>query len=216
VVSGHAHPNERVNSITSIDSTIHRPWPGTGPRVISPFDWKTPSSVAHAANHATGYFAQSQYDGTAMELDADSDAMLTTGIPGAPTTDANNASASSWQHQHRNASLDGMSGPTSPGSPRTSSPNLSPTSSPRLLPTRSKKGTDSPGKKSSPAKSPSPAKAKFEHIASKVGISASSEKKDHGDASPTSKKRWKDLWHSSSKKAVSKDEGHSGPSSPAH
>jgi hypothetical protein len=214
VVSGHAHPNERVNSITSIDSTIHRPWPGTGPRVISPFDWKTPSSVAHAANLATGYFAQSQYDGTAMELDADSNAMLTTGISGAPTTDTNNATASSWQHERRNASLDGMSGPASPGSQRTSSPNLSPTTSPRLLPTRSKKGTDSPGRKSLPTKSPSPAKAKFEHIASKVGISVSSERKAHGDASPTTKKRWKDIWHGSSKKTGSKDEGHSGPASP--
>jgi hypothetical protein len=212
VVSGHAHPNERVNSITSIDSTIHCPWPGTGPRVISPFDWKTPSSVAHAANLATGYFAQSQYDGTAMDLDADSDAMLTTGISGAPTTDANTTSASGWQRQHRNVSLDGMSGPTSPGS---TSPNLSPTTSPRLLPTRSKKGTDSPGKKASPTKSPSPAKVKFEHIASKVGISVSSEKKDNHDASPTSKKRWKDIWHGSSKKSGSKDEGHSGPTSPA-
>ena len=215
VVSGHAHPNERVNSITSIDSTIHRPWPGSGPRVISPFDWKTPSSVAHAANLATGYFAQSQYDGTAMDLDADGDAMLTTGISGAPTTDANNASAGGWQRQHRHASLDGMSDPTSPGSPVTTSPNLSPTTSPRLLPTRSKKGSDSPGKRSSPTKSPSPAKAKFEHIASKVGISVSSEKKDSHDASPTTKKRWKDIWHGSSKKAGSKDEGHSGPTSPA-
>jgi hypothetical protein len=215
LVSGHAHPNERVNSITSIDSTIHRPWPGTGPRVISPFDWKTPSSVAHAANLATGYFAQSQYDGTAMDLDADSEAMLTTGISGAPTTDADTTSAIGWQRQHRNASLDGMSGATSPGSPGTTSPNLSPTTSPRLLPTRSKMGTDSPGKKASPTKSPSPAKAKFEHIASKVGISVSSEKKDNHDASPTSKKRWKDLWHGSSKKTGSKDESHSGPTSPA-
>jgi len=212
VVSGPAHPNERVNSITSIDSTIHRPWPGTGPRVISPFDWKTLSSVAHAANLATGYFAQSQYDGTAMDFDADGDAMLTTAISGAPTTDSNNAPTSGWQRQHRNASLDGMSGPTSPG---TTSPNLSPTTSPRLLPTRSKKGADSPGKKHSPTKSPSPAKAKFEHIASKVGISVSSEKKDNHDASPTTKKRWKDIWHGSSKKTGSKDEGSSGPTSPA-
>ena len=215
IVSGPAHPNERVNSITSIDSTIHRPWPGTGPRVISPFDWKTPSSVAHAANLATGYFAQSQYDGTAMDLDADSDAMLTPGISGAPITEANNASSSGWQHKHRNASLDGISGPTSPGSPVATSPNLSPNTSPRLLPTRSKKGTDSPGKKASPTKSPSPAKAKFEHIASKVGISVSSEKKDNHDASPTTKKRWKDIWHGSSKKTGSKDEGSSGPTSPA-
>lgn len=217
VVSGPAHLNERVNSITSIDSTIHRPWPGTGPRVISPFDWKTTSSVAHAANLATGYFAQSQYDGTAMDLDADGDAMLTNaaGISGAPITNANSTSATAWQHQHRNASLDGMSAPTSPGSPPTTSPNLSPNTSPRLLPTRSKKGTDSPGKKTSPTKSPSPAKAKFEHIASKVGISVSSEKKDHSDASPTTKKRWKDIWHGSSKKGGSKDEGACGPTSPA-
>jgi hypothetical protein len=183
--------------------------------VISPFDWKTPSSVAHAANLATGYFAQSQYDGTAMDLDAHSDAMLTTGISGAPTTDANNASASGWQHQHRNASLDGISGPTSPGTPAIASPNLSPTTSPRLLPTRNKKGADNPSKKHSPTKSPSPAKAKFEHIASKVGISVSSEKKDHNDASPTTKKRWKDIWHGSSKKTGSKDEDNSGPASPA-
>jgi hypothetical protein len=84
-----------------------------------------------------------------------------------------------------------------------------------LLPTRSKKGADSPGKKHSPTKSPSPAKAKFEHIASKVGISVSSEKKDNHDASPTTKKRWKDIWHGSSKKTGSKDERNSGPTSPA-
>jgi hypothetical protein len=215
VVSGPAHPTERVNSITSIDSTIHRPWPGSGPRVISPFGWKTPSSVAYAANLATGYFAQSQYDGTAMELDTDSDAMLTNaaGISGAPNTSTNHAS-SSWQHPGRNPSLDGMSSPTNPGSPPMS-PNLSPNTSPRLLPTRSKKGNDSPSKKSSPTKSPSPAKAKFEHIASKVGISVSSERKDHHDASPTTKRRWKDIWHGSSKKGGSNDEGAPGSTSPA-
>lgn len=218
VASGPVRPTERVNSITSIDSTIHRPWPGTGPRVISPFDWKTPSSVAHAANLAIGYFAQSQYDGTAMELDTDGDAMLTNaaGISGAPTTNTHHVSASDWHHRGHNASLDGMSSPTNPGSPPTTSPNLSPNTSPRLLPMRGKKGTDSPSKKSSPTKSPSPAKAKFEHIASKVGISVSSEKKDHHDASPTTKKRWKDIWHGSSKKSGSKDEGAGASTSPAH
>jgi hypothetical protein len=218
VVSGPAQPTERVNSITSIDSTIHRPWPGNGPRVISPFDWKTTSSVAHAANLATGFFAQSQFDGTAMELDADNETMLTNaaGISGAPnTTTTNHASANDWQHPGRGASLDGMSSPTIPGSPRNISPNLSPTTSPRLLPTRSKKGADSPSKKSSPIKSSSPAKAKFEHIASKVGISVSSEKKDHHDASPTTKRRWKDIWQGSSKKSGSKDEGAGGSTSPA-
>jgi hypothetical protein len=218
VVSGPAQPTERVNSITSIDSTIHRPWPGNGPRVISPFDWKTTSSVAHAANLATGFFAQSQFDGTAMELDADNETMLTNaaGISGAPnTTTTNHASANDWQHPGRGASLDGMSSPTIPGSPRNISPNLSPTTSPRLLPTRSKKGADSPSKKSSPIKSSSPAKAKFEHIASKVGISVSSEKKDHHDASPTTKRRWKDIWQGSSKKSGIKDEGAGGSTSPA-
>lgn len=217
VARGTAQPNERVNSITSIDSTIYRPWPGNGPRIISPFDWKTPSSVAHAANLATGYFAQSQYDGTAMDLDADGDAMLThaAGIAGTPNANAHDASISDRQHPRRSNSLDGMSSPINPGSPPTTSPNLSPNTSPRLRPAHSKRGTGSPSKKSSSAKSPSPAKVKFEHIASKVGISVSSEKKDNQDGSSPTKKRWKDIWHGSSKKSGSKDEGSSGPASPA-
>lgn len=224
VVSGPAYPAERINSITSIDSTLSRPWPGAGPRVISPFEWKSTSSVAHAANLATGYFAHAQYDGTAMDLpDTDRDAMLThaAGISGALTNN-NEPSVNDWQH--RNASLDGMDSPRSPASPPPASPNLSPNTSPRLQPAHSKKDSQghSPSKKSSPTKSPSPAKAKFEHIASKIGIGSSAEKRERQDtgaeASPPTKRGWRDIW-GSSKKDASKDDGAAGASgaaSPSH
>jgi hypothetical protein len=224
IASGPASVGERPTSITSIDSTMQRPWPGTGTglRVISPFEWKSSSSVAHAANVATGFFAHAQYDGTAMELDSDSNAMLTraAGISGAPPR-ADNASSNVWEH--RGASLDGMSSPTQPESPPTTSPNLSPTTSPRLGPANTKQGIDSPNRRSSPTKAPksaSPAKAKFEHIASKVGISVSSERRDlqegNTGASPPSKKRWRDIWTGSSKKEGSKDDGVGGPASPTN
>lgn len=223
IASGPASVGERPTSITSIDSTLYRPWPGTGtgPRVISPFDWKSSSSVAHAANLATGFFAHAQYDGTAMDIDSHSDAELTqaAGISGALPR-ADNAS-NAWEHH--GASLDGMSSPTQPGSPPTTSPNLSPTTSPKLGPANTKHDTDSPNKRSSPTKAPkshSPAKAKFEHIAGKVGISVSSERKDLQDgntgASPPSKKRWRDIWIGSSKKEGSKDDGVGGAASPTH
>jgi hypothetical protein len=178
--------------------------------------------VAHAANVATGFFAQAQYDGTAMDIDSDSDAMLThaAGISGAPSR-ADNASPNVWEH--RGASLDGMSSPTQPESPPTTSPNLSPTTSPRLGPATIKQDIDSPNKRSSPAKapkSPSPAKAKFELIANKVGISVSSERRDPSDgntgASPPSKKRWRDIWMGSSKKEGSKDDSVGGAAPPTH
>lgn len=217
--SGPAHPANRVTSMTSIDSTLYHPWAGTGPRVISPFDWKSPSSVAHAANLATGFFAHSQYDGTAMDLDSDEAAILTHAAGFSGNSNTTGAPPNkSWQH--RGASLDGVDSPiASPISPPSASPNLSPTTSPRLKPTRSKKGTDSPSKKSSPTKSPSPAKAKFEHIARKVGISVSAENKEQREgssgASPPSKKRWRDIW-TGSKKDGSKDESASSATSPAH
>jgi hypothetical protein len=209
IASGPASVGERP---TSIDSTLYRPWPGTGTglRVISPFDWKSSSSVAHAGNVAAGFFAHAQYDGTAMDIDPDSNALLThaAGISGASPR-ADNASLNAWEH--RGASLDGMSSPTQPESPPTTSPNLSPTTSPRLGPATIKQDIDSPNKRSSPAKapkSPSPAKAKFEHIANKVGISTS--------ASPPSKKRWRDIWIGSSKKEGSKDDSVGGAAPPTH
>jgi hypothetical protein len=223
IASGPAAVGERPTSITSIDSALYRPWSGTGtgPRVISPFEWKSSSSVAHAANVATGFFAHAQFDGTAMDSDSDSNAMLThaAGISGAPPR-ADNASSNVWEH--RGASLDGMSSPTQPESPPTTSPNLSPTTSPRLGPSNIKHDADSTNKRSSPTKAPksaSPAKAKFEHIASKVGISVSSERRDPQDgntgASPSSKKRWRDIWTGSSKKDGSKDDSVGG-ASPTH
>jgi hypothetical protein len=218
ISSGPATVGERPTNITSIDSTLCRPWPGagTGPRVISPFEWKSSSSVAHAANVATGFFAHAQFDGTAMDIDSDSNAMLThaAGISGAPSR-ADSASSNVWEH--RGASLDGLS------SPPTTSPNLSPTTSPRLGPSNIKNDADSPNRRSSPIKAPksaSPAKAKFEHIASKVGISVSSERRDPQDgntgASPSSKKRWRDIWTGSSKKDGSKDDSVGGAASPTH
>lgn len=218
--SGPVHPTDRMHSITSIDSALYRP----GLRVISPIEWKSPSSVAQAANLATGFFAHAQYDGTAMDYDAEEQAMLThaAGISGAPHTTNRDLSSNSHVWRHRGVSLDGIDSPISNhASPPSTSPNLSPTTSPRLKAARPKKGTDSPSKKSSPTKSPSPAKAKFEHIASKVGISVSAEKKDHHEGSvsnpsPPSKKRWRDIWHGSSKKEGSKEEGGSSTASPAN
>jgi hypothetical protein len=223
IASGPASVGERP---TSIDSTLYRPCPGTGtgPHVISPFEWKSSSSVAHAANFATGFFAHAQYDGTAvdMDIDSNSDAMLThvAGISGTSPR-ADNASSNVWEH--RGASLDGMSSPIQPESPPTTSPNLSPTTSPRLGPANTKRDIDSPNKRLSPtkaSKSPSPAKAKFEHIANKVGISVSSERRDPQDAntgaSPPSKKRWRDIWIGSSKKEGSKDDSVGGAASPTH
>lgn len=184
--SGPPPATDRITSLTSIDSTIHRP----GPRIISPFEWKTPSSVAHAASLATGFFAHAQFDGTPMDPEEEPPHVhvLTppAGFAGAPTNSNSNVRA---------VSLDGIESP--PGT----SPNLSPTTSPRLIPTRHvKKGSSpaSPGKKV--AKSPSPAKAKFEHIASKVGISVSSEKKGAKsgvgeEGTSPSKKGWRAIWH---------------------
>ena len=116
-----------------------------------------------------------------------------------------------------------MSSPTQPESPPTTSPNLSPTTSPRLGPATTKQDIDSLNKRSSPTKapkSPSPAKAKFEHIANKVGISVSSERRDPNDgntgASPPSKKRWRDIWMGSSKKEGCKDDSVGGAAPPTH
>jgi len=209
VSSGPLPPSHRISSITSIDSAMLRPWPSTtttGPRVLSPAEWKSTSSVAQAASLATGYFAHSQYDGTPADV-PDHEPTLTQG-PGSDhrrSTDnaAAHPSSSAWGQGKQfssfreEASLDGMSSP-SPASPGPGSPTMSPITSPRVTPSKAKK-----------EKKESPAKAKFEHIASKVGIKVTgAEKKDEhhvggghahghagvGPASPPGKKKWRDMW----------------------
>lgn len=186
-------PGSRICSVTSADTSVHRPWPvANSNRVLSPFEWKSSSSIAHAANLATGFFSHAQYDGSRSDRqhsDGDRAPILANaaGIAGAPTT---NQSGSRFQE----ASTGGSS---SPRSPAPMSPAVSPQISPRAtLATQAKirKESHSP-KKDSPGKS-SPAKAKFEHIASKVGIKTSSEKKDV-DVEPApspGRHRWKDIW----------------------
>ena len=53
----------RISCMTSIDSNLHRPWPGR--RMFSPhLEWKSSSSIAQAAGLAGGNFANAQFDGT--------------------------------------------------------------------------------------------------------------------------------------------------------
>lgn len=84
----------------------------------------------------------------------------------------------------REGSIDGLS--NSPTSPRVV--GMSPIASGKR-------------KEGSPSKGPSPAKAKFEHIAGKVGIKVSSSVKSNASSaggtepgSPPDKRRWRDIW----------------------
>ena len=89
-------------------------------------------------------------------------------------------------------SIDGITNP--PNSPQPLSPQMSPSISPNK-------------KKASPGKGNSPAKITLENIAEKVGIKATSIKKDEGGSpsSPTNKRRWRDVWRGG-RKDGSKDD----------
>jgi hypothetical protein len=202
----------RVPSITSIDSNLYRHWPGS--RVFGPhLEYKSISSVAQHTGLASGFFAQAQFDGTLDIAEYTTDPnipaapKLTHAYPatGAPQTQGPSRRVMSNPNEphashFKEASLDGMSNPANspPGSP--------PPTSPRGSPEKDKS-------KDIPTKS-SPARAKFEQIAGKVGIKISNSGGNHdrqlsqGESSSSPNKR---LWHGAwNRKKASKDEG--GPS----
>lgn len=204
--NGSNNTGNRVSSMTSIDSNLYRQYPGH--RVFSPhLEWKSATSVAHAAGLAAGYFSNAQSDGAHESLrakhrrvSANVDVDTTAGstqpqIPRVASITSNNTALTAHS-RFREGSLDGMSNP--PNSPQPMSPPMSPS-----LPAKD----ISPKKRDSPSKSNSPAKVKFERIAEKVGITVSAAKKEDGGSptSPPGKRRWRDVWRGS-KKEGSKDD----------
>ncbi|KJY01303.1 hypothetical protein TI39_contig297g00013 [Zymoseptoria brevis] len=187
----HAH---RISSLTSIDSNLSRgQWHGH--RIITPQEWKSSSSVAHAAGLATGYFAHAQFDGTNDCIpNYPGPELIGTGPPQPQrvtsiTSDSTVPKcAQPTTGRFHEGSLDGVEPPMSP-----SLPANSPNGTPNRVISR-KQG-------SSPSKGSSPAKAKFEHIAEKVGIKVSG---SHGGSrtndgtfepgSPPGKRRWRAVW----------------------
>ncbi|RMY78163.1 hypothetical protein D0864_09332 [Hortaea werneckii] len=210
-LSSSASTGYRMNSMTSIDSNLYRNYPGH--RVFSPhLEYKSASSVAQHAGLASGFFAGGQYDGASDLIAAYpiSSPQLMTGAPiiGAaassqtqnpmPTSRKDSAAPLATQPQQARfveGSIDGMSNP--PTSPVPGSPPMSPQPSPAK-----DKSKDSPSKGS-------PARAKFEHIAEKVGIKTlgtGKNEKETEPASPQVKRRWRDVWRTSSRKEGSRDE----------
>lgn len=182
----------RVSSMTSIDSHLYRQFPSH--RVFSPhLEWRASSSVAQAAGIATGCFANTQFDGSNNSTRDQSN--TTVGAVHSQQHRMNIASDNPAMTNHsrfREASLDGLSDPT------ISSPPMSPT-----LPPKDNTSPNKITKNGSPAKGASPAKAKFENIAEKVGIKVT---KDNGSpTSPSGKRRWRNVWLGG-KKEGSKDE----------
>ncbi|KAI6840969.1 hypothetical protein KC340_g2604 [Hortaea werneckii] len=210
-LSSSASTGYRMSSMTSIDSNLYRNYPGH--RVFSPhLEYKSASSVAQHAGLASGFFAGGQYDG-ASDLIANnpiSSSQLMTGAPmigAAASSQTQNPMSTSRRDsaaplppppQHARfmeGSIDGMSNP--PTSPVPGSPSMSPHPSPAK-----DKPKDSPNKGS-------PARAKFEHIAEKVGIKTlgtGKTEKETEPASPQGKRRWRDVWRTSSRKEGSGDE----------
>ncbi|RMZ24449.1 hypothetical protein D0859_11498 [Hortaea werneckii] len=210
-LSSAASTGYRMSSMTSIDSNLYRNYPGH--RVFSPhLEYKSASSVAQHAGLASGFFAGGQYDGES-DLIADnpiSSSQLMTGatiIGAAASSQTQNPMSMSRKDsaappppppQHARfieGSIDGMSNP--PTSPVPGSPPMSPQPSPAKY-----KSKDSPNKGS-------PARAKFEHIAEKVGIKTlgtGKNEKETEPASPQGKRRWRDVWRTSSRKEGSRDE----------
>lgn len=191
ITSGNESNNShRVMSLSGIDSNIARPWPSS--RMITPIG----SSVAQATGFATGYFASAQFDGTNDQFTpADAQLMVPTGAPQIQrATSITSAGVSRPRGgRFREGSIDGDTLPLL--SPSHSPPETSPDQTPR-------------GRKkdSSPTKGPSPAKAKFEHIAEKVGIkvantSSTYKANESGlePGSPPGKRRWRDVWRKGGK-----------------
>ncbi|EME78813.1 uncharacterized protein MYCFIDRAFT_178910 [Pseudocercospora fijiensis CIRAD86] len=157
----------RITSLSSIDANMYRQWPSN--RIMTPTEWKTSGSLAHAAGLATGYFAAAQFDGT-NEPSLRGPGQLTRDVVGAPHRVGSGG-------RFREGSLDGIA-----------SPPMSPTISPSGTPSK-----DNSGKK----KIPSPTKAKFEHVAEKMGIKIASDAGADGAADSTSprgkRSAWRDL-----------------------
>ena len=191
--------DNRMTSMTSIDSNIYRQWPGH--RVFSnQLEWKSATSVAQAAGLASGFFANVQMDGAYQRLlshkQSFADVRTSTGAP--PTQRPASIGGNPVVQSHsrfKEGSLDGITNP--PNSPQLVSPPVSP--APQTPP------KDSPSadkKKASPTKANSPAKAKFENLAEKVGIKVAAAKKEEGGSSPNSppgKRRWRDVWRGARK-----------------
>lgn len=162
----------RASGLGSIDSSMYRAWPGN--RTMTPTEWKTSASLTHVAKLATGYFA---FDGTS-DPTLRVPGQLTRDVVGAPQRITSD-SIMSQGGRFREGSLDGIT-----------SPPMSPTISPNGTPVK-----DS-GKK----KNPSPTKAKFEHVAERMGIKiTSSEKQEPGNdgaldpAARGKRSAWRDL-----------------------
>ncbi|TKA33753.1 hypothetical protein B0A50_00589 [Salinomyces thailandicus] len=183
--TGNATDDYRVSSLTSIDSTLYLNYPGN--RVFSPhLEFKSASSVARHAGLASGFFAQAQYDGAAAPQTTQR-----------PLSMASTDSAAPPKHpRFFEGSIDGMSDP--PNSP----PPTSPTASPKATPSKDKA--------KDPTTKGSPARAKFELIAEKVGIKTvgGGKEKDvnESNSSPQGKRRWRDVWRAGPRKEASKDE----------
>ena len=180
---------QRIGSMTSIDSNLYRQYPAH--RVFNPhLDWRSTSSVAQAAGLATGQFTNAQYDGSHMASRDEQGRDRPDSQQRVASMTSNPSSVShpgmTTHSRFREGSLDGLSDPTT--SPQALSPPMSP-----LLPP---KDGISPMKAKS-SKSGSPAKAKFENIAEKVGIKVS--KDDSSPTSPPGKRRWRDVWRGSKK-----------------
>lgn len=190
-----SNDGNRVSSMTSIDSNLYRQYPGH--RVFNPhLEWRSTSSVAQAAGIATGCFTNAQFDGSGNSVRDQPTSMSGTQqlqqhrVPAAPSNPT-----MTTHSRFREASLDGLSDPT------VSSPPLSPPMSP-TWPAKDNVSPNKAKKNSSPAKTGSPAKAKFENIAEKVGIKVT---KDGSPNSPPGKRRWRNVWLGS-KKDGSRDE----------
>lgn len=184
----------RISSMTSIDSNLHRQYPPH--RVLSPhLEWRSASSIAQAAGVASGHFTNTQFDGTnastrgpAISSGPESQQRVFSTTSNVASITSN--SAMGTHSRFREGSLDGLSDPTT--SPQVMSPPMSPLLAGKdgLSPTKIKKNA-------SPSKTGSPAKANFQNIAEKVGIKVS--KDGSSPTSPPGKRRWRDVWRGTKK-----------------
>lgn len=193
-VSGGASTNDH-DHLTSLDDPDPQPSrPFTGRRIFSPqLDWNSASAATQVVGFAVGRASNMQL--AAMQYDGPSQ-------PVAKRVMSNETVATVTSRFHE-GSLDGMSSP--PLSPILPSSSMG---SPQISPNRAAihdKVRD--GLSRTASKNVSPTKAKFEHIADKVGIkvatgspTAGSSSQVVGSSSPTGKRRWRDVWRGSKPK----------------
>lgn len=169
----------RISSLASIDSSLPGQWPAN--RVMTPSEWRY-AGASQNTSITTGFFAQSQFDGTDDALlSARPATQLTTGVPGAQqrvTSDSHDRSSS--RGRFREGSIDRVTSP--PTSPRVMSPATSSHGTP----------IQRDSKKVSPRKGPSPTKV-IGNLAERVGIKVTSPTPfETGDepASPPGKRHW--------------------------